>query len=124
MGVGGDRLERDQVDAAAGSEAAATGLAGGIAGVAAAGDEQQVGLRAPAVRVADVEVFGERAEEADAGVRAPVEVLQRVVVAVVSGGPLVGGAVGIDPDLDAFPIVDVFIGIGCARCRPTWDTCV
>src|SRR6202012_991459 len=58
---------------------AAAGLAGGVAGVAAAGDEEEVGLGAPAVGVADVEVFGEVAEEADAGVGSPVEGLQGVV---------------------------------------------
>ena len=56
---GGDRLERDQVDAAAGVKRDAAVVAD-VAGVAAAGDEQQVGLGAPAVLGAGAERFGQR----------------------------------------------------------------
>ena len=40
---------------------------------------------------------------------------RRVVVAVVGGGALVGGAVGIDADLDRFPIVLMFAGVADDR---------
>ena len=75
--------------------------------MAAAGDEQQVRLRAPAVGGAGVERFGQALEQADPGVRAPVDVLQRVVVAVVRGGPLVDLPVGADANLDPLPVVRV-----------------
>ena len=47
--AGRDRLELDQLDAVAGCEAFDMGDPGGVAGVAAAGDDQQVDLGAPAV---------------------------------------------------------------------------
>src|SRR5262245_16050045 len=43
--VGGDRLEGDQVDAAPWREARTPRRPGGVAGVAAAGDEEEAGLR-------------------------------------------------------------------------------
>ena len=65
-----------------------SGDAGGVAGVAAAGDEQEVGLGAPAVVGAGADRFGDVLERADAGVGAPVGDALAVVVAVVGGGAL------------------------------------
>jgi len=49
VAVGGDRLERDDMDAATRDEAAAAVAPADVAGVGATGDFQQPGLRAPAV---------------------------------------------------------------------------
>jgi hypothetical protein len=100
IGLGRDRLQRDQVDAPARSEAGGPALTGDVAGVAAAGYEQQVGLRPPTVGLPGAELLGEVLERPDAGVRAPVGDAAGVVVAVVRGGPLVDRAVGADPKLN------------------------
>ena len=47
------------MDAAAGREAVGAATAGDVAGVAAAGDEQQAGLRAPAVLGTGADLLGE-----------------------------------------------------------------
>ena len=95
------------MDAAGGRVAAAASGPGGVAGVAAAGDQQQVRLRAPAVGRAGADGFGQVLEPADPGVGGPVDVLQRVVVAVVGGGALVDPPFGADADLDPLPVVGV-----------------
>ena len=104
---GGDRLQRDQVDLAAPGDPVEVGEAVGVAGVAAAGDEQPVGLRPPAVGGADADRLGEVLERVDPGVRAPVGDALGVVVAVVGGGPFVDLAVRADANLDPLPIVFV-----------------
>ncbi len=103
-----DRLERDQVDAVARGEAFDVGNAGGVAGVAAAGDDQQVGLGAPAVLGSQAERFGRVLDGVDAGVRGPAgDGPGSLVVAVVRRGALVDRAVGTDADLDSLPVVPV-----------------
>ena len=102
----GDRLERDQVDAAAGGEAAAAVDAGSVAGVAAAGDEQQAGLRAPAVRRRGRRPLRSTSLSGPMPASEPqLAALGAVVVAVVGGGALVDLAVRADPDLDPLPVV-------------------
>ena len=95
------------MDAATGDEAGPIVVAGGVAGVAAAGDEQQAGLGAPAVGGAGAERLGEVAKRVEAGIGAPVGGAELVVVAVVGGGALVDAAVGADAELDRLPVVMV-----------------
>jgi hypothetical protein len=102
---GGDRLQRDQVDAATGGEAVDVGNADGVAGVAAPGNQQQVGLRAPAVLGASTQRFGRVPQRLQPGVRAPVADAAGVVVAIVGGGSLVDLAIGADANLNALPVV-------------------
>jgi hypothetical protein len=104
---GGDRLQRDQVDAAAGDQPVGAGDAVGVARVTAAGDEQGMGLGAPAVAGAGADRFGDVLQRIDAGVGAPVGGALVVVVALMGRGALGGRAVGADADLDAFPVVVV-----------------
>src|SRR6478752_4830237 len=104
---GGDLLQGDQVDAAAGDVAVGVWIAAGVAGVAAAGDEEEVSLRAPAVLGAGADGFGEVPQGAAANVRTPVADAAGVVVAVVRGGALVHLPVGAEAQLHALPVVVV-----------------
>src|SRR4029077_20289972 len=84
------------VDAAAGGEAVELAETERVAPcVAAAGDEEEMGGRAPAGAGDDPRVGG------------PVAGTEAVVVAVMGGGPLVDSAVGADSELDALPVVVV-----------------
>jgi hypothetical protein len=119
---GGDRLQRDQVDAAAGGEAVDVGNPDRITGVAAAGDQQQVGLRSPTVRVAGADYFGDVLERVEARVGAPVGDAARVVVAVVGRRPLIDLSVRADADLDPLPVVDVKLAVVSRQCSRGSDT--
>jgi hypothetical protein len=94
------------VDAVARGEAFDVRDAGGVAGMAAAGDDQQVGLGAPAVLGAEAECFGRVLDGIDPGVRGPAtDRAWALVVALVRGGALIDRSVGTDADLDSLPIV-------------------
>jgi len=117
-GRGRDRLQWDQAGPVARREALDPRDAVGVAGVAAAGDEQDVGLRAPAVVGAEADDLGDVPERADAHVRSPVDDFLAVVVATVRRGTLVDRAIGTDADLDAFPVVAVIAGLADAGNAP------
>jgi len=80
VGADGNRLERDQVNTAARGEALDVGDAGGVAGVAASGDDQQVRLGAPAVPAAQAKRFGRALDRIDAGIRSPAANRPRALV--------------------------------------------
>lgn len=78
--------------------------------MAAARDQQDPGLRAPAIMGAGAERFGRGLERSEPGVGAPVGHSPGVVVTVVRGRPLVDGAIGADTNANALPIVSVVAG--------------
>lgn len=86
-------------------EAIDVGNPGGVAGVAVAGDEQQVGLVAPAVWPAGADGFGGVLQRVETRARAPIGDVVGVVVAVVRGSPLVDVAVGAHANLHPLPVV-------------------
>lgn len=109
-----ERLERDEMDAAARRDPVDAGEAAGVAGVAAAGDEQQAAGGAPAVSWARADGLGGDADGVDSCIRAPVGGAADVVVAVVGGGARVDPPTGPDADLEALPILGGTFG--------TWGT--
>jgi hypothetical protein len=83
----------------------------GVAGMATTGDEQEVGLGAPAIARADAHGFGGVLQQLDPPIGSVVGDALDGVVAMVRGGALVDPAVRADADLDPLPIVDVKTGI-------------
>jgi len=90
------------------SEALDAGYAGGVARVAAAGDDQEVSLRAPAVLGAKAECFGRLLDRIEAGVGSPAaDGAGPLVVALVGGGALIDRSIGPNADLDSLPVIPV-----------------
>src|SRR3954453_8972585 len=77
------RLQRDQVDPVARGEAFDVGGAEGVGGVAAAGDEEDVGLGGPAISRPQPASLHDVRQRTEACVRDPVGDVLVVVVAVV-----------------------------------------